>query len=49
MDLQLEEKPLIYDYEARRYFNMTGFVKTKVFDNVTRSLVSSYTNKTIIR
>jgi hypothetical protein len=34
--------PLDYNEEAKRYFNMTAEVKTKVIENVTRKLNLTY-------
>jgi len=47
--LQRDEAPLEYNDEAKRFFNMTVEVKTKVIDNVTRTLHTTYTNYTVVR
>jgi hypothetical protein len=49
MELLINETPLIYNEETKRYFNMTAAVKTKVYDEVTGSLKVTYSNYTEIR
>ena len=47
--LLLDEKPLIYDSNSKRYFNMTVAVKTKKTDPVTGALNVTYSNEIQVR
>ena len=49
MELLINEAPLLYNEETRKYFNMTAAVKTKIYDEVTGVLRVTYSNYTQIR